>query len=158
VPDSLLKTGRGLGRGRSQSEQEEPMITHGRILVLAAAAVALVAAATAQARPTRAAATVAVTAGKPSEFGYKLSTKTVTHGSVTFNVTNSGAIPHTFKLCTRPTTSSAANTCTGKGTRLITPGGSATLVVLIPKAGKYEYLCTVAGHAAGGMKGLLTVK
>ena len=33
-----------------------------------------------------------------------------------------------------------------------------TLVVNLTKAGKYEYLCTVPGHAAAGMKGLVTVK
>jgi uncharacterized cupredoxin-like copper-binding protein len=26
------------------------------------------------------------------------------------------------------------------------------------KKGKFKYLCTVAGHAAAGMKGVLTVK
>ena len=44
------------------------------------------------------ATTVTVTAGKPTEFGFKLSTKTVKHGAVTFKVTNSGAIPHDFKI------------------------------------------------------------
>jgi uncharacterized cupredoxin-like copper-binding protein len=133
------------------------MIKHARILVLAGAALALAAAATAQARPVRAAATVAVTAGKPSEFGFKLSTKTVPHGAVTFTVTNAGAIPHTFKLCTAPAKTAAALTCAGHGTANISPGAKATLKVTIAKAGTYEYLCTVPGHAAGGMKGLLKV-
>jgi uncharacterized cupredoxin-like copper-binding protein len=132
------------------------MTKQARILLVAA--LVLVAVPAAHATSTRTSASINVTAGKPSEFGFKLSTKTVTHGAVTFKVTNGGALPHDFKVCTRPTTSSAALTCTGKVTRLITPGGSATLVVLLAKAGKYEYLCTVAGHAAGGMKGLLTVK
>jgi len=132
------------------------MIKHARILVLAAAAVVLVAAATAQARPSRAAGAVAVTAGKPSEFGFKLSTKTVAHGAVTFTVTNAGAIPHTFRLCSKPT-KTAANACSGKGTALLSPGQKATLKVTIAAPGTYEYLCTVAGHAAGGMKGLLKV-
>jgi plastocyanin len=133
------------------------MIKHARILVLAAAAVVLVAAATAQARTSRAAATVAVTAGKPSEFGYKLSTKTVAHGTVTFTVTNAGAIPHTFKLCSAQAKTATANTCAGHGTANISPGAKATLKVTIAKAGTYEYLCTIAGHAAGGMKGILKV-
>ncbi len=96
--------------------------------------------------------TVTVTAGKPSEFGFKLSTKTVKHGSVTFKVTNGGAIPHTFKLCSSPKGGSA-NACAGKATAMISPGKSATLTVTLPSAGTYEYLCTVPGHAAGGMKG-----
>jgi len=133
------------------------MIKHARILVLAAAAVMLVAAGTAQARPNHAAATIAVTEGKPSEFGFKLSTKTVAHGTVTFTVTNGGAIPHTFKVCSKPT-KTAANTCgAGKTTPLMTPGQKATLKVTFAAAGTYEYLCTVAGHAAGGMKGLLKI-
>jgi uncharacterized cupredoxin-like copper-binding protein len=133
------------------------MTKHVRILLLAVASLGLVLAAVAQAHPSRVAATVSVTAGKPSEFGFKLSTKTVPHGSVTFTVTNSGAIPHTFKLCSKSSTSAAALTCAGKATPLISPGAKATLTVTIAKAGSYEYLCTVAGHAAGGMKGLLKV-
>jgi uncharacterized cupredoxin-like copper-binding protein len=133
------------------------MIKYARILVLAAASAALVAAGTAQAKPVRVAATVSVIAGKPSEFGFKLSTKTVPHGAVTFNVTNSGAIPHTFKLCTAPAKSTAANSCAGKGTPNISPGAKATLKATIAKAGTYEYICTIPGHAAGGMKGLLKV-
>jgi uncharacterized cupredoxin-like copper-binding protein len=50
-----------------------------------------------------------------------------------------------------------ANTCTGRSTSQITPGQSATLRVSILLKGTYEYLCTLPGHAAGGMKGLLTV-
>ena len=48
------------------------------------------------------ATTVTVTAGKPTEFGFRLSTKTVKHGAVTFKVTNSGSIPHDFKICSSP--------------------------------------------------------
>lgn len=133
------------------------MTKHVRILLLAVAAVVVVAVPTAQAKPGRAAATVTVTAGKPSEFGFKLSTKTVAHGAVTFNVTNGGAIPHTFKVCSAPTKSASATSCSGKVTSMLSPGSKATLKVTFSKAGSYEYLCTVPGHAAGGMKGLLKV-
>jgi uncharacterized cupredoxin-like copper-binding protein len=133
------------------------MTKHARTLLLAAAALVLVVVApVAAAKTTRAAATVTVTAGKPSEFGFKLSTKTVKHGSVTFSVTNGGQIPHDFRLCTKPT-ATAATSCAGKTTAQISPGAKATLTVSIAKAGTYEYLCTVPGHAAGGMKGLLKV-
>jgi plastocyanin len=132
------------------------MIKHARVLLPALAALVLVAVPVAQAKPVRVAATVAVTAGKPAEFGFKLSTKTVAHGAVTFTVTNAGAIPHTFKVCSKPT-KTAANTCTGKTTPQIAPGGKATLKYTFPAAGTYEYVCTLPGHAAGGMKGLLKV-
>jgi uncharacterized cupredoxin-like copper-binding protein len=89
-------------------------------------------------------ATVKVTAGKPSEFHFTLSAKSVKHGSVSFAVTNSGALPHDFQIG-------------GKKTKLLTPGQSQTLTVTFAKAGKYPYLCTVTGHAAAGMKGTLTV-
>lgn len=132
-------------------------------LSLAAAGVAAVAAPTALAHVNHAAGTsITVTAGKPSEFGFKLSAKTAKHGAITFKVTNgSGALPHDFFLCSAPAKSTAAaslpNTCAGKGTAQLTPGKSATLTVNVAKAGNYEYLCTVPGHAAGGMKGILKV-
>jgi uncharacterized cupredoxin-like copper-binding protein len=102
------------------------------------------------------ATTVSVTAGKPSEFGFQLATKTVRHGSVTFKVTNGGNIPHDFKICASANGSSA-NACTGTVTKLLSPGASATLTYSFKTKGTYEYLCTVPGHAAAGMKGDLKV-
>jgi uncharacterized cupredoxin-like copper-binding protein len=102
------------------------------------------------------AATITVTAGKPTEFGFKLSTKTVKHGAVTFKVTNGGSIPHDFKICSSAK-GGTADTCKGVVTKQLTPQQSATLKVTFKTAGKYEYLCTVPGHAAGGMKGVLKV-
>lgn len=100
---------------------------------------------------------VTVTAGKPSEFGFRLSTKAFKHGAVTFKVTDGGILPHDFMVCSSSHGSTAANVCAGKKTSLLTPGTSKTLVITFLKAGTYEYLCTVSGHAAAGMKGLLKV-
>jgi uncharacterized cupredoxin-like copper-binding protein len=86
---------------------------------------------------------VTVTAGKPSEFRFTLSKNSVKAGAVTFKVSNKGTIPHDFKIA-------------GKKTKLLQPGKSATLNVTLTK-GKKPYQCTVTGHAAGGMKGTLTV-
>ena len=102
------------------------------------------------------AASITVTAGKPSEFGYILSTKTAKVGSVTFKVTNKGKLPHDFKVCSA-SSSKLALTCTGKGTATLSPGASANITIKFTKAGSYEYLCTLPGHAAGGMKGTLKV-
>lgn len=91
------------------------------------------------------ATTVAVTAGKPTEFRFTLSKRTVAKGALTFRVTNRGTIRHDFRIA-------------GKKTVSLAPTKAATLRVTIRKAGKYAYMCTLPGHAAGGMKGILTVK
>jgi hypothetical protein len=54
-------------------------------------------------------------------------------------------------------TSKAKNTCTGKVTKTLHPGDTASFTVKITKKGKYEYLCSIPGHAAGGMKGLIGI-
>ena len=75
---------------------------------------------------------------------------------MTFKITNKGNLPHDFKLCSS-NKGGTADTCAGKVTPMINPTSTGTLTVNITKAGKYEYLCTVSGHAAAGMKGILTV-
>lgn len=136
------------------------MISKTRMLLALAAVAGLVAVPTALARASHTASTVVtVTAGKPSTFSFTLSTKTVKHGTVTFKVTNgdSTGLPHDFKVCSKPSASAAANSCAGKVTPSLGKGASATLTVTFAKPGTYEYLCTIPGHAAGGMKGLLKV-
>jgi len=115
-----------------------------RVVLLGLAATSAALALALPAIATHSATSVTVTAGKPSEFSFKLSTKTVPAGTVTFVVTNSGALPHDFSIG-------------GKTTKLITPKSSTKLTVKL-KAGKAPYQCTVSGHAAAGMKGVLTVK
>ena len=100
---------------------------------------------------------ITVVAGKPSELKFQLSKSSKLQvGTYTFKVTNKGLGFHTFKFCTRPV-KIAKNVCVGKVTKLLHPGQTATLTVKITKAGKYEYLCDVPGHAAAGMKGLIGV-
>jgi plastocyanin len=82
------------------------------------------------------------------EFGFKLSTKTVKAGTVSFKVTNTGKEAHNFVIL------SGIN----KATPLIQPKKSATLTVTFKKAGKYTYECTVGEHAEEGMLGTFTVK
>lgn len=92
---------------------------------------------------TAATAQVTVTAGKPSEFRFTLSTHKVKHGKVTFKITNKGHLTHDFSI-------------SGHTSAKVKPGKSATLTVTLKK-GKAAYKCTVPGHAAAGMKGTLTV-
>jgi len=92
---------------------------------------------------------VAVKAGTPLELAFTPKTKTVLKGAapltVAFAVTNKGKLKHDFKIA-------------GAKTRLIAPGAARTLVVTFAKTGRYQYICTVLGHAAAGMKGTLVVK
>jgi len=119
---------------------------------LAIASACLAPAALAAAKVTK----VTVAAGKPSEFAFQLSKKSVPLGTVKFTVTNKGTISHTFKVCSS-SKGGKANACAGKVTKLLAPKRSATLTIVFKKKGTYEYLCTVPGHAAAGMKGDLKV-
>jgi uncharacterized cupredoxin-like copper-binding protein len=92
--------------------------------------------------PAGAATTVNVTAGKPSELDFTLSKQRVKAGRVTFRVTNRGSLKHDFRVA-------------GKKTKLIAKGKSASLTVTL-KRGRNRYVCTVPGHAEGGMKGVIT--
>ena len=110
----------------------------------AAALLAVVGVVAAPALGSRTHATATAVTVTATEFHFKLSKMSVTHGSVTFTVVNKGKLAHDFKIG-------------GKKTALVKPGKSAKLTVTL-KAGKAAYLCTVTGHAAAGMKGKLTVK
>ena len=85
--------------------------------------------------------TVKVTA---KEFKFILSTKKAKRGVVVFKVTNVGALQHDFQI-------------KGRKTRLLSHGKSVTLRVTFLRKGRYPYKCTVAGHAAAGMKGVFTI-
>jgi uncharacterized cupredoxin-like copper-binding protein len=119
--------------------------TRGAAITLAATLLLVLAAFTASAgAQAKGSTTVVVTVSKPSEFRFTLSTKTVKHGTVIFKVTNKGTTQHDFSI-------------NGKKTKLLSPKASTTLTVTFAKAGSYAYKCTVPGHAALGMKGVLKV-
>jgi uncharacterized cupredoxin-like copper-binding protein len=110
-------------------------------LALGVALAALVVAAPSTARPTAAAATTVTV--KMTEFKFVLSKKTVPHGKVTFKLVNKGTIAHDFSIG-------------GKTSKQVKKGKTMLFSVTL-KAGKKAYKCTLAGHAAAGMKGKLTV-
>jgi uncharacterized cupredoxin-like copper-binding protein len=110
-------------------------------LALGVALAALVVAAPVAARSTAATATTVTVTMK--EFKYVFAKRTVPHGKVTFKLVNKGKLPHDLKIA-------------GKKSKLIKPGKTGFLTVTL-RAGKIAYVCTVAGHAAAGMKGKLTV-
>jgi plastocyanin len=111
-------------------------------LALGVALAALVAAAPIAARPSAVAATTVTVTMK--EFKFTLSKTKVPHGKVTFKLVNKGSVPHDFKIA-------------GKKSPMVSPKKTKLFVVTLTKKGKIAYICTVAGHAAAGMKGKLTV-
>ena len=78
------------------------------------------------------------------DFSYTLSRRIVPVGRVRFIVVNKGVVGHDFALGSRKTA-------------VLRPGGSAAIEITFTRTGSYPYRCTVAGHAALGMKGVLTV-
>ena len=112
-------------------------------LVAAAALGSLVVAVSAFGSSSKSA--VAVTAGKPAELKFTLAKTAAPKGLIAFQITNKGKLEHDFRIA-------------GKTSAKLKPGKSTTLAVTISKPGKYAFMCTVKGHAAGGMKGTFTVK
>ena len=89
------------------------------------------------------------------EFRYDPETTTVTTGSeVTLNFKNEGALDHNWLLVSSrvdPVEASEANAISGATTGEIGGQESATVTFIAPPAGTYQVVCTVAGHAEGGM-------
>lgn len=123
---------------------------------LAVAALAVSPSATAGSHGATLLTNVTVTAGLPAEFHFIVKPSTVKRGVIVFKITNKGKLPHDFKLCSARN-KPLANSCTGRSSGQMSPGQSKTLRVTVLLKGTYEYLCTLPGHAAGGMKGLLKV-
>jgi glucose/arabinose dehydrogenase len=78
------------------------------------------------------------------DFRFTLSRKSVPAGRVRFTVVNRGVFPHDFAIG-------------GRKTRLLKHGQRAVLTVVFRRAARPAYRCTVPGHAAAGMKGVLTI-
>ena len=101
---------------------------------------------------------VNVLAGYPTAEAFTLSQSAyLPPGAFQFRITSRGRAVHTFEICTAPTSKATADSCRGVTTRTLRGGQSATLTVRLAKPGLYEYLSTVKGQAAKGMKGLIGV-
>jgi plastocyanin len=129
-----------------------------RVSVLTIVALGLTTAGLVNAASQDSGSVVAVTVGKPSEFAFTLSRSRVPLGTAVFNVTNRGRIPHQFTVCKTAVASATRNSCRGIGTRILSPGQSATLTVDFVKPGSYEYVSRIACEADRGMKGTLVVE
>ena len=115
-----------------------------KAMLPALALAALVAAVSAAATPTRSAATTTVSVAM-TDFKFALSKRTVPKGTVVFKLANKGKLDHDLKIV-------------GKRSPVIKPGRTGTHRVVIAKAGRDPSICTIAGHSAAGMKGVLVVK
>jgi len=102
---------------------------------------------------------VTVTAGRPTEYSFTVRTASTgtTTSRVRFEVTNLGRIPHRFEVCAKPLFGILADACRGTATAVIAPGKSASLLVTFERSGTYEYLSSIAGQAAEGMRGTIGI-
>jgi uncharacterized cupredoxin-like copper-binding protein len=118
------------------------MLTLSVVAVMALAVVQFASARTAPQAHTS--ATTIQVSGK--EFSFKLSSKSIARpGTVRFNFKNAGHVKHDFSI-------------NHQHTPMISPGKTASITVSFKKKGKYQYVCTVPGHAAAGMRGTFTVR
>ncbi len=107
-------------------------------------AVFVLGAASALALVHRASAAPVVVHVTMEDYRFVLSRQKVAAGTIRFVVVNRGATVHDFAI--------------GRvKTRLLKPGEQQTIAVRFPKSARVPYRCTVAGHAALGMKGTLVV-
>ena len=83
-----------------------------------------------------------------------------TGAEVSLTFKNIGGLDHNWIIVTEDTdvlTVSDASAYAGINAGLLTGGSEKTFTFIAPEPGTYKYVCTVAGHAAGGMVGTLTV-
>jgi uncharacterized cupredoxin-like copper-binding protein len=106
----------------------------------------------------KAAAKVKVTLGAPTEFKLTATPAGVKAGSVTFLVTNKGKIVHEMVVVPLPTGQTKLATKNGRAVQKgalgeaheMAAGKSKTLTVTL-EPGKYQLVCNLPGHFAGGM-------
>lgn len=96
--------------------------------------------------PAASPGTVAVAADPSGQLKFAQSNLTAKAGKVTIAFTNNSQIAHNFTLL-RGNSPTATPTFSG---------ATKTLSVTLPP-GKYQFLCSVPGHAQAGMMGTLTV-
>lgn len=96
------------------------------------------------------------------EFRYDPEAVSVSSGSqVTINFTNEGALDHNWLLVSSrvdPEEATEADALSGATTGEILGGESTSITFNAPPPGEYKVVCTVAGHATGGMVADFTVE
>ena len=97
--------------------------------------------------------TLKIAAGPGSKLAFSRKALVARAGTVTIVLKNSSAVPHNIAIRNGPT---AKSKVIAKG-KVVRKGGVSKIKVKLKK-GKYRYVCTVRGHEAAGMWGILTVK
>ena len=119
-----------------------------RMLALAAvAAVALTAVAIALG-----ATTLSIPADK-TKLAFAKKALTAKAGKVTLVMPNPSVLPHNVAIRNG---TSASSRLIAKG-QIVGKGGTSRVTATLKK-GRYRFVCTVPGHEAGGMWGILTIK
>lgn len=94
------------------------------------------------------------------EFRFDPENITVDAGSqVTINFENVGMLEHNWLLVSQavdPATATEADALAGANTGILGAGESTSITFTAPPAGTYTIVCTVPGHAVGGMVGTFT--
>ena len=103
---------------------------------------------------------VALTVEGLDTFQYNPPTLSMPAGAeVTLTFKNSGGLDHNFILVSEATdvlSVSEADALGGVNAGTVAAGNETTFTFTAPAVGTYKYVCTIAGHAAGGMVGTLT--
>ncbi len=81
-------------------------------------------------------------------------------GQVEVTLKNVGVLDHTWMLVSEnadPATVTDSEAIAGSNTGIVAAGDSKTISFTAPSAGTYQFVCTVEGHAEGGMVGKMTI-
>jgi uncharacterized cupredoxin-like copper-binding protein len=130
-------------RSLVSSRRGGPTLKRALGLVVLALGALVVAAGSAASREGSAAAPARVKVTM-TDYAFALSKKVVRKGTVVFTVVNNGEVVHDFKIA-------------GRKTPIYEAGQSGALRVVFKKVGRYPFICTIPGHVAIGMKGVLKV-
>ncbi len=99
------------------------------------------------------AATTLVNPASKTKLAYAKKTLTAPRGKVTLTMPNLAVLPHNIAL-RKGVGAKGATIVKGQ---TVSKGKTSKITATL-KAGKYRFFCTVPGHEAGGMWGILTVK
>lgn len=94
-------------------------------------------------------------------FQFTPASATVSAGDeVEVTFTNTGALEHSWAVVgtdVELATVADSDAINGSATGTVAAGETGTVTFTAPAAGTYQFVCTIAGHAAAGMIGTFTV-